>query len=35
VKKNMKNILAAIKEIEVLKDADPKVVNRLLAGMLK
>ena len=35
VKKNMKNILAAIKEIEALKDADPKVVNRLLAGRLK
>lgn len=34
-KKNMKNILAAVKEIEVLKDADPKVVNRILAGMLK
>ena len=35
VKKNMKNILSAIKEIEVLKDADPKVVNKVLAGMLK
>lgn len=35
VKKNMKNILSAVKEIEVLKDVDPKVVNRILAGMLK
>lgn len=35
VKKNMKSILAVIKEIEILKDADPKVVNRVLAGMLK
>jgi hypothetical protein len=34
-KKNMKNILNVVREIEVLKDADPKVVNRLLAGMLK
>lgn len=34
VKKNMKNILSAIKEIAVLKEADPKVVNRILANML-